>query len=895
MPSPSANHDARDHPVEKSLPSEQQHRGNAPAADIFNAGSVREIKSSLSLLHDQDLSVTSRLDTLVASQKDFSRELGRLHLLRAHLGSQAGTTRSLSHGMLTDASSVADRISSAVRRLDLEQSRVKSTLEVVEQVAELKACVLGVSGSMGAPQDWEMAANYISRASKIPRDIVNGSFAAEIVPTAEVPDPPNVTLDNASESLCALFLREFEKAVDESSGSNITRFFKLFPLIGRPEVGLNIYSRYVCQGVASRARANLHSGTGGSQSKDGFFYANTLTKLFEHIAQIIDGHGGLVERHYGVGKMARVVELLQVEADVQGGIILETWTDERNVDRKLTDIKSYAFTFLVQSFLPGARGASTPRANSPANKGGANGRTSEDEGVDMKEIDGVLGEMAVMLGRWSLYTRFLADKNRVGTNDYSQAHIFLSKPSCTLLVCLLILLAQEFQGANGSETGDEPPELRLPDFLLESSLANKVNDRLIQPFNAMTTFFLRRSVEKAFQLDEQPSGLTLRLHAPLVSNPPHITSVVDDIMYIVNKVLQQSLGTSQRAVVTNVVPTLARVLGSDFIGMVRRKMRDESYPKAPVQGAQPPEQTVVAFLVLINNLDIAVDYIHRITRSHLESSSENVDFDHKSHHQQQGTILGNGDAQDDAAQEEKWNPNSSPLLALFPFSQDAMAVSTALHSLSSSFESKANELLTDGIQVVFNNVVKNRLRPILSDAFRDTDYQPQHDRNTISPDDHDDGANVDEGGDVRGVVKRRFASAWSGLLVPLWRILTGPAFDRLLSLTISYLSRLLEKRLWTYHGRVNSLGAARLERDVSGIVDAAIDVEVAGSGGPTNGVSGRRYRHREAFDRCLQMVLVMGMEEDEWEEIITGGTEADVLNKLSEEEQQRVRAMVRLG
>ena len=35
--------------------------------------------------------------------------------------------------------------------------------------------------------------------------------------------------------------------------------------------------------------------------------------------------------------------------------------------------------------------------------------TAEDEGVDMKEIDGLLNEMTVMLGRWSLYTRFLAE------------------------------------------------------------------------------------------------------------------------------------------------------------------------------------------------------------------------------------------------------------------------------------------------------------------------------------------------------------------------------------------------------------------------------------------------------------------------------------------------------
>ena len=384
-------------------------------AGIYNASSVAEIKATLSHLHDQETTVTAILDTLIASQKDFSRELGRLDLLRANLGSQTTTTRSVSHGMLAEAASTAGRISSAVRHLDLEQARVKATLEVVEQVAELKACVLGVSGSMGAPQDWETAAGYLNRASKIPKEVVNGAFAAEIIPTAEVPDYPSVTLDNAAESLCGLFLREFDRAVKENNGAKITRFFKLFPLIGRSEVGLDVYGRYVCQGIAARARANLNAGTAGSQIKDGFFYANALTRLLEHIAQIVDSHGPLVERHYGARKMGRVIERLQIEADVQGGIILDTWSDGRHVDRKLMDIKSYAFTFLVQSFLPPQR-SGTPRAISPASReaaAAAAAAAADDEGVDMKEIDGLLNEMGLMLSRWSLYCQYLADKYNV--------------------------------------------------------------------------------------------------------------------------------------------------------------------------------------------------------------------------------------------------------------------------------------------------------------------------------------------------------------------------------------------------------------------------------------------------------------------------------------------------
>lgn len=392
---------------------------------IQDASTEAEMRAALDGLHDRESKLTTRLDSLVATHADLDRDLGRLDMLRAGLGAQVIATRSIGNNMLSTAADTAGRLSDKVKELDLEKSRVENTLRVVEQVAELRACVHGVVGSMGAPQDWEAAASYLDRASKVPDDIIRGAFAASIVPSVEVPDPPWVTLENAKESLCGLFLREFERAAGEGDGTKVTRFFKLFPLIGRADVGLDVYGRYVCQGVAGTARTTLKEGIGGHNRKEGFFYANALTKLFEHIAQIVEGHGGLVERHYGSGKMVRVIERLQMEADVQGGIILDTWSDERGIDRKLTDVKSYPFSFLVQSFLPQPSRSGTPRVNSPAIGGTNTGRDSEDEGVNMKEVDALLNEIAVMLGRWSLYTRFLAGKCRVS------ALLFMSKLALT--------------------------------------------------------------------------------------------------------------------------------------------------------------------------------------------------------------------------------------------------------------------------------------------------------------------------------------------------------------------------------------------------------------------------------------------------------------------------------
>jgi conserved oligomeric Golgi complex subunit 4 len=65
------------------------------------------------------------------------------------------------------------------------------------------------------------------------------------------------------------------------------------------------------------------------------FYATTLTALFENIARIVETHTPLVDKFYGTGKMVRVIQRLQGECDRQGGIILDSLCDERNIQRKV--------------------------------------------------------------------------------------------------------------------------------------------------------------------------------------------------------------------------------------------------------------------------------------------------------------------------------------------------------------------------------------------------------------------------------------------------------------------------------------------------------------------------------------------------------------------------------
>jgi hypothetical protein len=370
------------------------------------------------------------------------------------------------------------------------------------------------------------------------------------------------------------------------------------------------------------------------------------------------------------------------------------------------------------------------------------------------------------------------------------------------------------------------------------------------PFNVMTTFFFRRSVEKAFQLDESPSGLTLNHHKPLDGHPPYIISAVDDVMYIVNTVLQRSISTSQRDIIASVVPTIGRVLGSDFVGMVQRKMRDESYPKPVIQGGFPPEDKIIAFIVLINSLDVANDYLSRIISSRLAV-----------------TPATNGHAPP---------PESAPLSETFPFSHDATFVINSLNTLNTTFSHKTSDLITDGLHVLFKEVIKPRLRPVMSDTFRDVDY-------ALSENELDEMARSNDTemseNDFMDAVSRRFEGAWDALMKPIGRLMTERTFAILLDQTARYLAKVLEKRISSFSGKANAMGGVRMERDFSGIVSVIC--------------RGGKYGLREVFGRVQQLLMVLNMEEEEWEEIRADGEDGGVKWVISLDERTKARGFLR--
>jgi len=102
--------------------------------DLDAAGSLEDIQNILDELLLQEAQVDAKLDSLL--DPDNQPELTCLTTLQStlHIGEQIAQL----HERIDPTAETAARLSERVRKLDIEQARVKESLKYVEDVQELK-------------------------------------------------------------------------------------------------------------------------------------------------------------------------------------------------------------------------------------------------------------------------------------------------------------------------------------------------------------------------------------------------------------------------------------------------------------------------------------------------------------------------------------------------------------------------------------------------------------------------------------------------------------------------------------------------------------------------------------------------------------------------------------
>ncbi|KAI0029318.1 COG4 transport protein-domain-containing protein [Vararia minispora EC-137] len=712
-----------------------------------------QILASLSSIESEEAEVSNSLADLLSAQEPILTALRRLQSLAPALENLHGQAVALSSKVSVTAHT-ADRVGGRVRVLDEEMRRVREAGERVGHVMELKSSLSALQSSIDA-HDWESATRYCARAMILPDEVKTGAFAESAVPTAESHLPPTQTLQNAREYLLNVFRKSFAEASQSRDAATTTRFFKLFPVIGWEEEGLEAYASFVVDLVKVRPPAS-------AKTSSPLYYITALTALFESIAMIVDQHQPVVEKYYGPGKMASVITRLLQECDRVAKGLIEGWEEERQMERKLSDVASVTFM--------------SPSVSSPVNVRRAPQAILQEEVVDQREIDKVITEAAGMASRWHLFRRFLYDRLNVrqsvsnGDTEYHDARH-----------------AQQLKA-------------------LDSSTCNELFDNLLAAYyTPLEVWYIRSAVDKAH-----------RLSTPDLTLTPSTTTLPDDTFYILKLVLGRLLSTGAPGVIERTAAQLRDALERDYAGVLRRKM-DDVYRTAG--NTRNERETAISFITLLNDLDVSASHMERLVKDVLASPALEQNF----------------------------------------LEEERAGVSASISSFS-TLVPKFRSILRAGVEQLFNQLMRPRLRTFIGDVYKDVSYVL--DENAYATAEYQD------------IVRKRFVKAWDALIENYKDTFSENNFRLLFGLALDVLIRPWEKFIMNL--RYSELGAIRFDRDLRAIATYLSSQTAFGD-------------VREKFVRLQQIATLLNLDQEE--DVDEFYNSSGVPWKLSEQEARVVSGL----
>lgn len=775
--------------------------------DLDTSLSQFTAKFHLAVSVDQLAEIASDIDTKIdlidqelhhfttLKLKRHQQETRNIELGRTKLSSAIASSEELSL-LLSSANDLGNTLTFKIRSLDKEIGNVNKTLALVEDLQSLKNNIDQANYAIET-KNWELASHCIHTINtKIDSKVVNGKFAAVVIPSTNIPELPNKTIAKWTKELKQVFHTNFDEAAKQRNVADVTRYFQLFPLIGEEKVGLDCYSRFICQIITDTLR-NLLKSSSKDSSRPGL-YSTICMNLLESISVMLMQHGPLILKHYNAtfdDPLSHVVTKIQGEIDSQIGLIADTFYDVRRFPKVMQDISLYDFPHLRH-------------------------RQEQHEGyvqehadlVDLIEVGDLVNELATILHQWSLYCRFIAVK----------------------------------YFANGSESPV------VPDIIQNSNFTAKLNGKLLPAFETLSQFYFRRSLEKALTIEELPS-LDPLLKATQISRSPEqavCSSVIEDITIVLNNTLQNVLDSSQLSAAKKFIGVCFEIIQRDLINGFFIKSINENQPRYN------------SGLVLVT-----VTEVNNIASPGASRSGtpvpESLGF-LKGASSALGNVVGTAGAVTTASANPERLKNfvtylntvavgqeyfgkiigklsdGEYLSKSFPFGTDSEKVASIFKAdFLDPFNSISNKIIQDSLVNLYNQSFKSKLLVMVNECFpevNETNYIV-YSANILN--------------DTTNII--RFASSWQATVRPYKQTFhRSLIYQKLIKLLVINLANLLELKFLAVlkKYKINELGSLKLEKDLSSII---------------NEVCEDSYELREKFVRVTQLVLLVGMDDEEYD------------------------------
>ncbi|XP_053401877.1 conserved oligomeric Golgi complex subunit 4-like [Mercenaria mercenaria] len=416
---------------------------------IQNLTDVTEMQKALEKLNSEEDFMNEDLSSLLERQANLEDKMLTLHRTLPNLQMLQTDSKQLS-SMVSFTSTLAENVSSKVRQLDLAKNRVTACIQRVEDILDLKYCTDGVQQAL-QNEDYEKAAGHIHRFRSLDENVLRMSEIAGEGMSSSSLDISFKLLHESEEKLRVIVNSKFDASVHSRDVASIERFFKIFPLLGLYEDGLTKFGKYLAAKLSEDADKSLKLALHGVDPDDrrsSVIFADTITKLFEDIARIVEIHQPLVETYYGAGRLIMLVSILQKECDRQTRRLVKEFRNKRDFDLRLQQVQQ-SLMFHKQ-----------PNAEKP----------------DSKDLDVLLSEVVLLNTRAELYLRFVRRR-----------------------------LMGDFESAfQDSETRAEK-EKEVDKFIQDCDTSRIMMD-LIGNYITMEEYFMREMVLKAVAMDSIDTG-----------------------------------------------------------------------------------------------------------------------------------------------------------------------------------------------------------------------------------------------------------------------------------------------------------------------------------------------------------------------------------------------------
>ncbi|XP_055681003.1 conserved oligomeric Golgi complex subunit 4 [Lutzomyia longipalpis] len=535
--------------------------------DLSTADKIEELCRKIDEKED---AVDEKLREILSRKEPVDTKMGAIVRGMDEIALVKGDSRKLAE-MIGHTGILAENVSAKVRRLDEARSRVSECQQRVHDLIDLQLCSQGVMTAI-KEEDYEKGAAHVHRFLSMDESLLKKT-ADDVSESVSSVSKAVDTLQQATMQLRHLITQKFDESVKKDDLASVERFFKIFPLLGMHDHGIEKFSQYICHKLNAKAQKELRTSmdTAKAEKRTVVAFADTLTILLENIARVVEVNQPIIETYYGKGRLHQMVRILQEECDQEVKICLLEFNKGRHIQRRVAQINEYIKT--------GGSGGSSVAGHYRKPSGGSMDK------LNPKDIDSLIGEITIMHSRAELYVKFI--KRRV---------------------------ARDLDSSTLDEEKKRTALAGVEKCLKDSDL-NRQMQELLGIYLLFERFFMEESVLKAIALDAHEPG-------------QQCSSMIDDVFFIVRKCIRRANTTQSLDGICAVINNAATALENDFIAAIKEPLK-AGYPSGYIDLAQAynvlqssiqqgkiqtsdTEHARSNFLVKLNDADMATEYVETL-------------------------------------------------------------------------------------------------------------------------------------------------------------------------------------------------------------------------------------------------------------------------------------------